>query len=132
MVFLTLVNGLYSIQDDRQFRLFRFIQICMTYRVSKKNWYLIWITKVSGFFYSPCITCCCYCCCKVLLVRSTFIAKQHSDYEFVYRTMSKTPAIDLSYRAFAHALIPQGPTQQKSWRPCWCSRQKSPMGDSSI
>jgi hypothetical protein len=28
-----------------------------------------------------------------------------------------------SYRAFA--LIPQGPTQQKPWRPCWCSRQKS-------
>jgi hypothetical protein len=27
------------------------------------------------------------------------------------------------YRAFA--LIPQGPTQQKPWRPCWCSRQKS-------
>jgi hypothetical protein len=28
-----------------------------------------------------------------------------------------------SYRAFA--LIPQGPTEQKPWRPCWCSRQKS-------
>ena len=28
-----------------------------------------------------------------------------------------------AYRAFA--LIPQGPTQQKPWRPCWCSRQKS-------
>ena len=27
------------------------------------------------------------------------------------------------YRAFA--LIPRGPTQQKPWRPCWCSRQKS-------
>ena len=28
----------------------------------------------------------------------------------------------VNYRAFA--LIPQGPTQQKPWRPCWCSRQK--------
>jgi hypothetical protein len=27
------------------------------------------------------------------------------------------------YRAFA--LIPQGPTQQKPWRPCWCFIQKS-------
>ena len=27
------------------------------------------------------------------------------------------------YRAIP--LIPKGPTQQKSWRPCWCSRQKS-------
>jgi hypothetical protein len=27
------------------------------------------------------------------------------------------------YRAFA--LISQRPTQQKPWRPCWCSRQKS-------
>ena len=25
----------------------------------------------------------------------------------------------------AFALIPQGSTQQKPWRPCWCSRQKS-------
>ena len=27
------------------------------------------------------------------------------------------------YREFS--LIPQGPTQQNPWRPCWCPRQKS-------
>ena len=31
--------------------------------------------------------------------------------------------LPLGYGAFA--LIPQGPAQQKPWRPCWCSRQKS-------
>ena len=31
------------------------------------------------------------------------------------------------YRERAFALLPQGSTQQKPWRPCWCSRQKSPI-----
>jgi hypothetical protein len=33
------------------------------------------------------------------------------------------PRMEFVYRAFA--LILQAPTQQKPWRPCWCSRQKS-------
>jgi hypothetical protein len=35
----------------------------------------------------------------------------------------RTLMVQTRYRAFA--IIPQRPTQQKPWRPCWCSRQKS-------
>jgi hypothetical protein len=66
---------------------------------------------------------------QLLIVFKKFVNKSNVIFKWLepwenknYKRCVKNIAIETN-RAFA--LIPQGPTQQKPWRPCWCFRQKS-------
>jgi hypothetical protein len=60
-----------------------------------------------------------------VIPRLKIFLKRKSSISIIIRCSTIQMYNQWNFQNRAFVLIPQGPTQQKPWRPCWCSRQKS-------